>query len=51
MSQFYSQYIYEIRYYNNIPEDILNVLDKKFKYHEQVLCKKGYSKLDIYVND
>ena len=41
-----------VRYYNKIPDHILNLSEKRFKcYVKQTLCKKAYYKLDDYLND
>ena len=41
-----------IRFYNKIPEDIQNLTDREFKNKvKQVLCSKGYYRVDDYLND
>lgn len=41
-----------VRYYNKIPDDVLNLPEKKFKcFIKQTLCKKAYYKLEEYLSD
>lgn len=41
-----------IRYYNKLPDNIVNLTETKFKSCiKRTLCMKAYYKLDDYVND
>ena len=41
-----------VRFYNKIPEEILNLSDNKFKLKiKEVLCKKAYYTINDYLCD